>query len=230
MTTRINSQLEVTQTATFDTNVSIAGGVTITQTATFNGDVSIAGGVTMTGTATFNDNVVISGGVTITETATFNSDVSIAGGATITETATFNSDVSIAGGVTITETATFNSGVSIAGEVTVTGTATFNGKLAADSFQLNGGGVVDIFQKYAYQVPAVTVTSGETYSVTFTATGVSVGDFTFTQTPDGQSDDLVSTAYVDSADVVKLKIHNVNKNTDQATTTETWGFLAISFV
>jgi len=130
----------------------------------------------------------------------------------------------------VTQTATFNSDVSIAGEVTVTGTATFNGKLAAGSFQLNGGGVVDIFQQYAYEVPAVTVTSGETYSVTFTATGVSEGDFTFTQTPDGQNDDLISTAYVDSADVVKLKVHNVNKNNDRATTTETWGFLAISFV
>ena len=210
--TTINSELEVTQTATFD------------------GNVSISGGVAMTGTVTFSDNVNIAGGVTITETATFNSDVSISGGVTATGTATFNSDVSIAGGVTITETATFNGDVSIAGQVTVTGTATFNGKLAADSFQLNGGGVVDIFQQYAYEVPAVTVTSGETYSVTFTATGVSVGDFTFTQTPDGQNDDLISTAYVDSADVVKLKIHNVNKNTDRATTTETWGFLAISFV
>jgi len=129
----------------------------------------------------------------------------------------------------VTQTATFNSDVSIAGEVTVTGTATFNGKLAAGSFQLNGGGVVDIFQQYAYEVPAVTVTSGETYSVTFTATGVSEGDFTFTQTPDGQNDDLISTAYVESANVVKLKVHNVNKNTDRATTTETWGFLAISF-
>ena len=119
---------------------------------------------------------------------------------------------------------------TINSELEVTQTATFNGKLAADSFQLNGGGVVDIFQKYAYQVPAVTVTSGETYSVTFTATGVSVGDFTFTQTPDGQSDDLISTAYVESADVVKLKVHNINKNNDRATTTETWGFLAISFV
>lgn len=130
----------------------------------------------------------------------------------------------------VTQTATFNSDVSIAGEVTVTGTATFNGKLAAGSFQLNGGGVVDIFQQYAYEVPAVTVTSGETYSVTFTATGVSEGDFTFTQTPDGQNDDLISTAYVDAADVVKLKVHNVNKNNDRATTTETWAFLAISFV
>ena len=119
---------------------------------------------------------------------------------------------------------------TINSELEVTQTATFNGNLAADSFQLNGGGVVDIFQQYAYEVPAVTVTSGETYTVTFTATGVSVGDFTFTQTPDGQSDDLISTAYVELADVVKLKVHNINKNTDQAITTETWGFLAISFV
>ena len=201
----------MTGTVTFSDNVNIAGGVTITETATFNSDVSISGGVTATGIATFNSDVIILGGVTITETSTFNSDVSIAGGVTITETATFNGDV------------------SIAGQVTVTGTATFNGKLAADSFQLNGGGVVDIFQQYAYEVPAVTVTSGETYSVTFTATGVSVGDFTFTQTPDGQNDDLISTAYVESADVIKLKVHNINKNTDQAITTETWGFLAISF-
>jgi len=86
-----------------------------------------------------------------------------------------------------------------------------------------------MFQQYGYQVGVVTVTSGDTYSVTFTATGVSAGDFIFTGTPDGQEDDLISSAFVDDADVIKLKIHNVNKNTDVATTTATWGFLGISF-
>ncbi len=118
---------------------------------------------------------------------------------------------------------------TINGEFQATGTATFSGQLYADSFQLNGGGVVDMFQQYGYQVGVVTITSGGTYSVTFTATGVSEGDFIFTGTPDGQNDDLISSAHVDLADVVKLKIHNVNKNSDIATTTATWGFLGISF-
>lgn len=118
----------------------------------------------------------------------------------------------------------------INGELQVTQTATFDGKLAADSFQLNGGGTVDLFQKYEFELGQVTVTSGETHSVTFTATGVAVGDFTFTQTPDSQDDDLISTAYVDATDVIKLKVHNVNKNTDATTATETWAFLAISFI
>ena len=118
---------------------------------------------------------------------------------------------------------------TINGEFEVTQTATFNGQVYANSFQLNGGGVVDMFQQYGYQVGVVTVTSGDTYSVTFTATGVSAGDFIFTGTPDGQEDDLISSAFVDDADVIKLKIHNVNKNTDFATTTATWGFLGISF-
>ena len=39
--TTINSELEVTQTATFDGNVSISGGAEISGTATFNSDVSI---------------------------------------------------------------------------------------------------------------------------------------------------------------------------------------------
>lgn len=119
---------------------------------------------------------------------------------------------------------------TINSELSVTQTATFDGKVACDSFQLNGGGTVDLFQKYATSVPVTTITSGETHSVTFTATGVLTDDFIFTQTPDSQDDDLISTAYVDATDVIKIKIHNVNKNTDITTTVETWAALAISFV
>lgn len=118
---------------------------------------------------------------------------------------------------------------TINSELAVTQTATFEAKLSADSFQLNGGGTVDLFQKYEVSVSDVTINSGDTHTVTFTATGVVVGDFTFTQTPDSQEDDLISTAYVSAADEIKIKIHNVNKNTNYTTTTETWAALAISF-
>jgi hypothetical protein len=132
----------------------------------------------------------------------------------------------INGEMQVTQTATFD------GELRVTQTATFDGTLSADSIKVNGGGTVDLFQKYDFEVGQVTVTSGETHSATFTATGVvsSDGDFIFTQTPDGQNDDLISTAHAVADDVIKVKIHNVNKTTDITTTTETWSFLAISFV
>ena len=119
-----------------------------------------------------------------------------------------------------------------------TGLTKVTGQLNADSFKLDGGGVVDLFQKYTHVVDGtstITIAKGETYTATFTATSVTPGDFVFTQTPSftplaGNSDDLISTAEVTAVDTIQLKIHNIHHTNDvQISTAETWGFLAISF-
>lgn len=87
--TNLNSQLNVTQTATFGGSVSIGGAVSVTGTATFNDQFAIvatndtvsivATGVSITGSTTITGAVAISGDTSITGDASITGTVTITG-------------------------------------------------------------------------------------------------------------------------------------------------------
>jgi len=165
--------------------------------------------------------------VTSTATATFSGDISVSGdasvdGAITAPTASFSEMTAEQIHVTGSATSTF------AGDVLVEGLATFSGGLYASTVRVNGGGTVEMFQRYSTSQNFGSIAGHTTATATFTATGISTSALTFAACPDAIADPFVVSAKPTASDVVELQIHNT-ASTSESAPTATYNILAVQF-
>ena len=197
--TKINSQLEVTQTATLGGSVSIGGSANITGTATFNEQVAIV--------AT-NDTVsIVATGVSITASTTITGAVCLYG------------DTKIEGTVTIT------GDTGITGTVTITGDLKADSlQLKSPSDRLTE----ILTASLALHFPNVAGNAVATQSITMTGAVLSDFNSVLVNTPDILNDAFLVDATVVGANTVGFKIHNTSNGTLTAITA-TYNFVLFQF-
>jgi len=187
--TKFNSQLEVTQTATFGGSVSVGGAVNVTGTATFNEQVAIV--------AT-NDTVsIVATGVSITASTTITGKVAISGDTTITGTVTISGNTAIVGTVTIT-------GGLAATNLKLQNPSDTLTEILTKSEQINFGSVAG--------------NSVATYNCSLTGCTLASFNSVLVDTPDILNDAFIIQATVVNDDTVGLKLHNTSNGTVVAIT------------
>lgn len=108
-------------------------------------------------------------------------------------------------------------------------TQVFHSPIEAESVKVNGGGVVNMFQKYETQQNFGSVAGHATVTATITATGVDSNTIVFAGKPDEIADTFVIGAAVATNDVLTISAHNT-ANSSQSSPTATFRILAVRFV
>lgn len=198
-TTKINDQLEVTQTATFGGSVNVDGSMTVTGTATFKDQFAIV--------ATDDTVSVVATGVAITASTTITGQVCIYG------------DTKIEGTVTIT------GNTSITGTVTITGDLKADSiQLGNPSDRLTE----ILTHEQGFQFANVAGNSVATQSVNITGVLLASYNSVLVDTPDILDDAFIADAVVIGNDTVGLKVHNTSNSTLTAITA-TYRFVVFQF-
>ncbi len=187
--TKFNSQLEVTQTATF------------------GGSVSIGGAANVTGTATFNDQVAI---VATNDTVSI-----VATGVSITASTTITGKVAIQGDTTITGTVTISGQVFSTGTMTVVGDFTCNTlQLQSPSDKLTEA----LTTTQQLNFGSVAGGAVATVNIAMSGATLSSFNVVIVDTPDILNDAFLIDGVVTSDDIVSLKLHNTSNGTETAIT------------
>ena len=187
--TKINSQLNVTQTATFEGSVSIGGSANVTGTATFNEQFAIV--------ATDDTVSIVATGVSITASTTITGSVCIYGDSKIEGTVTITGDTGITGTVTVTGAFTCNTLQLQSPSDRLTQLLT---TLTQINFGSIAGGAVG------------------TQNVIVTGALLSSFNVVVVDTPDILDDAFLVDGVVTSDDTVSLKLHNTSNGTANAIT------------
>ena len=187
--TNLNSQLNVTQTSTFD------------------GSVSIGGAVSVTGTATFNDQFAI--------VATDDTVSIVATGVSITGSTTITGAVAISGDTSITGTVTISGNTAITGDVTITGDLTGNTlQLQSPSDKLTQ--ILTALEQINFG--SVAGNAVATQNVIVSGAFLSSFNVVIVDTPDILNDAFIIDGVVTADDTVSLKLHNTSNGTETAIT------------
>jgi len=108
-------------------------------------------------------------------------------------------------------------------------TQKFHSPIEAESVKVNGGGAVNMFQKYETSQNFGSVAGHATATATITATGVDSNTLVFAGKPDEIADPFVVGVAVATNDVLTLSVHNTS-NSSKSAPTATFSALAVRFV
>lgn len=108
-------------------------------------------------------------------------------------------------------------------------TQVFHSPIEAETIKVNGGGSVNMFQKYETQQNFGSIAGHATATATITATGVDSNTLVFAGKPEEIADPFVVGAVVATNDVLTISVHNT-ANASQSSPTATFRILAVRFV
>jgi hypothetical protein len=129
----IAGQLMVSNAAFFQSNVVIQSNLNVSNTANFQSNLGIAGILTVSNAAFFQSNVIILSNLNVSNTANFQSNLGIAGQLMVSNAAFFQSNLTVSSNLNVSNTANFQSNLGIAGQLTVSNAAFFQSNVTISS-------------------------------------------------------------------------------------------------